>query len=164
MHVLHNRLVAPGAKLADCCRYHVQAAPAARYLEQVNCPVEHGCGLLNVALADVREGQIPQDDRLGLVTALEAACGALQNRPCLRAVAKGEIAGALDPSEPVGGEEAMGRIGSPHGLEMRFGGTKGSLTFPAVTEHRVALADMQERQTLQSVTPSRSGQHGCLLR
>jgi hypothetical protein len=29
---------APGAKLADGCRNRVQAAPAARYLEQVNCP------------------------------------------------------------------------------------------------------------------------------
>jgi hypothetical protein len=38
----------------------------------------------------------------------------------------------------------MGGIGSPHCLEMRLGSTKGSLTLPAVTEHRVALADMQE--------------------
>jgi hypothetical protein len=83
MHVLHSRLVPPGAKLADCCGNHVEAAPAAGDLKQVNCPVEHGCGLLNVALADVREGQIPEDDRLGLVTTLEAAGGALQDRPCL---------------------------------------------------------------------------------
>ena len=57
MHVLRNRLVAPGAELADGCRNHVEAAPAAGYLEQVDCPVEHGCCLLDVALADVREGQ-----------------------------------------------------------------------------------------------------------
>ena len=164
MHVLHNRLVAPGAKLADCCGNHVEAAPAAGYLEQVNCPVEHGCCLFDVALADVREGQIPEDDRLGLVTTLEAACGALQDRPCLGAVAEGEIAGALNPSEPVGGEKAMGGIGSPHCLEMRLGGTKGSLTFPAVAEHCVALADMQERKTLQGMAPSRGGQRGCFLR
>jgi hypothetical protein len=110
MYVLHNRLVAPGAKLADGSGHHVQAAPAAGYLEQVNCPVEHGCRLVDVALADVREGQIPKDDRLGLVTTMEAACGALQDRPRLGAVAKGEIARALNPSEPVGGEKTMGRI------------------------------------------------------
>jgi hypothetical protein len=34
---------------------------------------------------------------------------------------------------------------------MRLGGTKGSLTLPAVTEHRVALADMQERKPLQGM-------------
>jgi hypothetical protein len=76
MHVLHSRLVAPGTELADGCRYHVEAASAAGYLEQVNGPVEHGCGLFDVALADVGEGQIPQDDRLGLVSTLEAAGGA----------------------------------------------------------------------------------------
>ena len=68
--------------------------------------MEHGCCLLNIALADVREGQIPQDDGLGLVTALEAACGALQDRPCLGAVTEGKIARALYPSEAVGGQEA----------------------------------------------------------
>jgi hypothetical protein len=78
MHVLHNQLLAPGVELADGCRNHVQAAPAARYLEQVNGPVEHGCGLVDVALADVREGQIPEDDCLGLMTTLEAACGTFQ--------------------------------------------------------------------------------------
>ena len=71
--------MAPGVKLADGCGNHVEAAPAARYLEQVNGPVEHGGGLVEVVLADVREGQIPQNDCLGLVTALEAACGALQD-------------------------------------------------------------------------------------
>jgi hypothetical protein len=104
--------------------------------------VEHGCGLVDVALADVRKGQIPEDDRLGLVTTPEAACGALQHRPCLRAVPKGEIAGALHPSEPVGGEKTVGGIGSPHCLEMRFGGTKRSLTLSAVSEHGVAFAGM----------------------
>ena len=104
MDVLGNWLLAPGAEFADGGRNHVQAAPAAGYLEQVNCPVEHGCCLVDVALADVREGQVPEDDRLGLVTTLEAARGALQDRPRLRAVAKGEIAGALYPSEAVGGE------------------------------------------------------------
>src|SRR5688572_16216221 len=107
MHVLHSRLVAPGAKLADCCGNHVEAASAAGDLEQVNCPVEHGCCLFDVALADVREGQISQNDRLGLMTTLEAACGALQDRSCLGAVTEGEIAGALYASEAVGGEEAM---------------------------------------------------------
>ena len=29
MHVLHDRLVAPGAELADCCRDHVEATAAA---------------------------------------------------------------------------------------------------------------------------------------
>jgi hypothetical protein len=47
---------------------------------------------------------------------------------------------------------------------VRFGGTKGSLTLSAVTEHGVALADMQERETLQGMAPSRVGQRGCLLR
>jgi hypothetical protein len=64
--------VAPGAKLADGCGHHVQAASAAGDLEQVNGPVEHGCCLLDVALVDVGEGQVSQDDCLGLVTALEA--------------------------------------------------------------------------------------------
>ena len=58
MHVLDNRLVAPGAKLADGSVDHVEAAAAAGYLEQVNGPVEHSCCLFDVALADVREGQI----------------------------------------------------------------------------------------------------------
>jgi hypothetical protein len=142
MHVLHNRLVAPRVKLADGCGDHVEAAPAARHLEQVNGPVEHGCGLLDVALADVGEGQIPENDRLRLVTTLEAAGGALQDRPGLRAVTEGEIAGALDPSEPVGGEKAVGGIVGSHCLEMRFGGTKGSLTLLAVAEHGVAFAGM----------------------
>jgi hypothetical protein len=84
VHVLHNRLLAPGAKLANCCRNHVEAAPAAGYLEQINGPVEHGCGLLDIALTDMGDGQIPQDDRLGLVTTPEATCGALQDRPCVR--------------------------------------------------------------------------------
>jgi hypothetical protein len=38
MHVLHNRLVAPGPEFADCCRNHIQAAPAPGDLQQVNCP------------------------------------------------------------------------------------------------------------------------------
>jgi hypothetical protein len=142
MHVLDNRLVAPGAKLADGSGHHVEAAAAAGYLEQVNGPVEHSCCLFDVALADVCEGQIPKDDRLRLVTTMEAAGGALQDRPRLGAVAKGEIAGALNPSEAVGGEKAVGGIGSSHCLEMCFGGAKGGLTFPAVAEHGVALAGM----------------------
>src|SRR5512133_328826 len=119
--------------------------------------MKHGCGLLDVALTDVSEGQIPQDDRLRLVTALEAACGALQDRAGLRAVTEGEIAGALNPSEPVGREKTVGGIGSPHCLELRLSGTKGSLTLLAVTEHCVALANMQERETLQGMAPSRVG-------
>src|ERR687898_3615880 len=47
---------------------------------------------------------------------------------------------------------------------MRLSGTKGSLTFPAVTQHRVALADMQEGETLQGMAPSRSGQRDRFLR
>ena len=68
------------------------------------------------------------------------------------------------PSEAVGGEEAVGGIGGPHCLEMRLGGTEGILTFPAVIEHRVAFADMEERQTLQGMASSRVGQRRCLLR
>src|SRR4029450_14038675 len=100
------------------------AHPDAGTLEQVNGPVEHGCGLFDVVLVDVGEGQIPEDDRLRLVTTLEAACGALQNGPCLGAVTQGEVEGALDPSEPVGREKAIGGIGGPHCLEVRFGDTK----------------------------------------
>ena len=132
MHVLGNRLVAPGAKLADGCRDHVEAASAAGDLEQVNGPVEHGCCLFDVALADVGEGQVPEDDCLRLVATLEATRGVLQDRPRLRAVAEGETAGALNPAEPVGGEEAMGGISSLHCLKMRLSGTKDSLTFPTV--------------------------------
>jgi hypothetical protein len=33
-------------------------------------------------------------------------------------------------------------------LKLRLSGTKDSLTFPTVTEHGVALADMQERKAL----------------
>jgi hypothetical protein len=164
MHVLYNRLLAPGMKFADGCGNHVEAAPAAGYLEQVNGPVEHGCGLVDIALADMGKGQIPQDDRLGLVTTLEAAGGALQDRPCLGAVTEGEIAGALNPSEAVGGEKAVGGIGSPHCLEVGFGGAKGGLTLPTPAEHRMALAGMQERETLQSMAASRVGQRGCLVR
>ena len=47
-----------------------------------------------------------------------------------------------DPSEAVGGEKTVGWIGSPHCLEVRFGGTKRSLTLSAVAEHGVALAGM----------------------
>ena len=83
MHVLRNGLLAPGAEFADGYGDHVEAAPAAGDLEQVNCSVEHCSGLFDVVLADVREGQVPEDDRLGLVTTMEAACGALQDRPAL---------------------------------------------------------------------------------
>jgi hypothetical protein len=163
VHVLHNRFVAPGAELADGCRNHVQAAPTAGDLEQVHCPVKHDCCPFDIALADMREGQIPQDDRLRLVTTVEATGGAFKDRPRLRAVTEGEIAGALYPSEPVGGEQAMGGIGGPHCLEMGLGGAKGDLTLPALSEYRVALADMQECETLQSMAPSRRGQRGCFL-
>jgi hypothetical protein len=112
----------------------------------------------DIALADMRVGQIPEDDCLGLVTTVEATGGALQDRACRRAVTEGEIAGALNPSEPVVGQQAMGGIGRPHRLEMGLGGAKGGLIFHPVAEHRVALADMQERETLQSVAPSRRGQ------
>ena len=164
MHVLDSLLLAPGAEPADGCRYDVEAAPAAGDLDQVNGPMEHGCGLVDVALADMGKGQVPEDDCLGLVTTLEAAGGALQDRPGLGAVTESEIAGALNPSEAVGGEKTVGGIGSSHCLEMRFGGTKGSLTVPAVTEHGVALAGMQECETLQGMAPSCSGQRGCFLR
>jgi hypothetical protein len=164
IHVLRKRLVAPGAELADRCRNHVQAAPTAGYLEQVDCPVKHGCCLLDVTLTDMREGQVPKDDRLRLVPTLEAACSPFQNRLILRAVAKGEIAGALNPSEPVVGEKAMGGIGGPHYLQMRLGGTKGGLTFPALAKHGVALADVQERKPLQGMAASRVSQRGCFLR
>ena len=80
MHVLDSLLLAPGAELADGCRYHVEAAPATGYLKQVNCSVEHSCRLFDVALMDVREGQIPQDDRLRLVTALEPTRSPRQDR------------------------------------------------------------------------------------
>jgi hypothetical protein len=53
--------------------------------------VERRCCLFDIALTDMREGQIPKDDRLRLVTTMEAACGALEDRPCLCAFAKGEI-------------------------------------------------------------------------
>jgi hypothetical protein len=59
--------------------------------------------LFDLALVDVRKGQVPKDDRLRLVPTLEATCGALQVRPGLRAVAEGKVAGALYPSEAVGG-------------------------------------------------------------
>ena len=59
MHVLDNRLLAPGAKLADGCRNHVEVASTAGDLEQVNGPMKHSCGLLDVALADMGEGQVP---------------------------------------------------------------------------------------------------------
>ena len=114
MHVLDSLLLVPGAELADGCRYHVEAAPATGYLKQVNCSVEHSCRLFDVALMDVREGQISQDDRLRLVTALEPTRSPFQDRSRLRAVTKGEITGALYPSKAVGGEEAMGGIGGPH--------------------------------------------------
>ena len=76
MHVLHNRLLVPGAELADCRRNHVEAAPASGYLEQVNGPVEHGCGLFDVALADVRNGcreagQLPSEDPQAGVTIID---------------------------------------------------------------------------------------------
>ena len=164
MHVLDNRLVAPGAKLADGSGHHVEAAAAAGYLEQVKGPVEHSCCLFDVALADVREGQVPEDDRLRLVPTMEAPCGALQDRLCLGAVAQGEIAGALDPSEAVGGQEAMRGIGRPHCLEMRLGGAKGGFTAPAIGEHGVALTDMQQRKSLQGMALSRVSQRGCFLR
>jgi hypothetical protein len=70
----------------------------------------------------------------------------------------------LNSSEPVGGEKTVGGIGSPHCLEVRFGGTKRSLTLSAVTEHGVALADMQQRETAEGIAPSRGGQRGCFLR
>ena len=157
MHVLGNWLLAPGMELAGCCGNHIQATAAAGYFEQVDCPVEHGCCLLDVTLTDVHEGQVPEDDRLRLVTPVEATRGVLEDRPRLGAVAEGEIAGALYPSEAVGGEEALGGISSLHCLKMRLSGTKDSLTFPTVTQHRVALADMQERKALQGMTPNRSG-------
>jgi hypothetical protein len=119
--------------------------------------------LVDVALTDVGEGQIPEDDRLGLVTTLEAAGGALQDRPGLRAVPEGEIAGALNPSEPVGGEKTAGGIGSSHCLEMRFGGAKGGLTVPAHAKHGVALAGMQEGETLKGMAPRRDGRWVAVL-
>jgi len=128
-----------------CCGNHVDATAAAGHLDQVDCPVEHGCGLVDVALAGMGKGQITEDDRLGLVTTLKAACGALQDRACLRAVTEGEVAGALNSSEPVGREKTVGGIGSPHCLEVRFGGTKRSLTLSAVAEHGVAFAGMLRR-------------------
>jgi hypothetical protein len=57
----------------------------------------------------------------------------------------------------------MGGIGDLHGLELRFGGPEGDLTLPAVTEHGVALADVQQRKPLQGMAPSRRGQRGCFL-
>jgi hypothetical protein len=47
---------------------------------------------------------------------------------------------------------------------MRLGGAKGSLTLSAVVEHRMALAGMQKRKTLQSMAVSHFGQRGCLVR
>jgi hypothetical protein len=76
-------------ELANCCGDHVEAAPAAGDLEQVNGPVEDGCCLFDVMLTEVREGQVPEDDGLRLVTTLKAAGSALQDRSCLGAVAKG---------------------------------------------------------------------------
>jgi hypothetical protein len=60
MHVLDNRLVAPGAKLADGSGHHVEAASAAGDLEQLNCSVEDCCCMSDVALADMGEGEIPR--------------------------------------------------------------------------------------------------------
>jgi hypothetical protein len=40
MHVLHNRLLAPGMEFAVGCGNHVETTAAAGYLEQVNGPVE----------------------------------------------------------------------------------------------------------------------------
>ena len=57
----------------------------------------------------------------------------------------------------------MGGIGGPHCLEMRFGGIEGGLTCPAVTEHRVAFADVQERKSLQAMAASGVGQRGRFL-
>src|SRR6266487_5043312 len=100
---------------------------------------------------DVREGQVPKNDRLRLVTTLQPARGALQDRPRLRTVAKSEIAGASHPSEPVRGEEAVGRIAGLHGLQMCLGRAEGSLALSPLAQHRMALADMQERQPGQGM-------------
>jgi hypothetical protein len=78
--------------------------------------VEHRDCLVNVALAEVREGEVSEDDRLGLVTTVQPARGALKDRLCLRTIAKREVAGASDSSEPVGGEVAVGRVGGLHRL------------------------------------------------
>src|SRR6266542_4453712 len=164
VQVLRKRLVAPWAELTDRRERHVQPAPTTGYLQQVDRSVEHCACLVNHALADVREGQVPENDRLRLVTTLQSVRGALQDRPRLCTVAKSEIAGASDPSEPVIGEEAVGRIGGLHGLQVCLGRAEGSLALFPLAQHRVALADMQERQTWQGMAGAIAGERSRLLR
>src|SRR6266542_4474319 len=102
VQVLRKWLVAPWAELTDRRERHVQPAPTAGYLQQVDRSVEHCDCLVNVALPDVREDQVREDDCLRLVTNLEVAGGGLQDRCRLPTVAKREIAGASDPTERVG--------------------------------------------------------------
>jgi hypothetical protein len=84
VHVLGNRLVAPLAQRTDSREDHVQATSTAGELHQVNRPVEHGRGVLHVALADMSQSEVREDDRLGLVPTVQAACGAIQDRSRLR--------------------------------------------------------------------------------
>jgi hypothetical protein len=59
VHVLHRRLVAPGAEFPDGREDHVQATPTAGYLQQIDRPMQHRGCVLDVALSDVGEGQVP---------------------------------------------------------------------------------------------------------
>jgi hypothetical protein len=66
--------------------------------------VEHGCCLVDITLADVRDGWVPEDDRLDGVAPVGAACGVLQDRPALALSPRVRSQEPCIPSEVVGGE------------------------------------------------------------
>jgi hypothetical protein len=161
---LYGRLVAPRTEFPDGREDDVEATPAAGYLQQIDRPMKHRRCVLDVALSDAGEGQVSEHDRLRLVTTLQAAGGEFQDRSGLGTVAEGEVAGAAHPLQPVGGEEAVAGIGGLHRLQVLFGGTEGRLARSPLTEHGVALADMQERQTWQGMAAAIAGEYARLLR
>ena len=76
----------------------VETASTPGLLHDVERPMQHCGRFVDLALADACEGEVPQDDRLGLRSILEGPGGLLQDQLRTLGIVEKEVARAGEPS------------------------------------------------------------------
>ena len=80
MDSLHHRFLLPGLELAAGGEQQVQPTGAPGLLDHADRLVQDRGGLVEVALAQVGQGEVAKDDRARLLPVVQRASGALQDR------------------------------------------------------------------------------------
>ena len=157
--MLHDRLVSPRRELASDVEDEIHATPSAGPRRHVDGLMKDACCGVDLALAEMTQGEVGQHDGQGLRAIVEATRGIGKDslRPLVSA--EREVARAGQPIERRLGEQERGGIVATNTPKMRFGGRECPLAVATVGEHGVRLGGVKETKAGQRVTRS-----GCGLR